>query len=138
MGNPSLRLSEVLSFLMKLSLKNNRQNTGSVTLETQELSLGYRYLSTQLPCCVPTPGTHFWLVHKTSRYGNFVFLGRNKHCCFLNTLYIPIVYAQGPKLNNETGMTLHACFFFISEVKKKKIAQKRKTSTVTYAKFPTQ
>ena len=23
-----------------------------------------------------------------------------------------IVYAHGPKLNNETGMSLHACFYF--------------------------
>ena len=41
------------------------------------------------------------------------------------------VYAHGPRLNNEAGMALHACFYFRG--KKKKIAQKRKTSTVTYA-----
>ena len=40
-----------------------------------------------------------------------------------------IVYAHGPKLNNETGMTLNACFYFRG---KTKIAQKeKKTSTVT-------
>ena len=35
-----------------------------------------------------------------------------KQCCFLNTLAIMIVYAHGPKLNNKTGMALHACFYF--------------------------
>ena len=40
-------------------------------------------------------------------------------------------YAQGPKVNNESGMVLYACFFN-SEVK---IAQKRKASTVTYPFF---
>ena len=35
-----------------------------------------------------------------------------KQCSFLNTLFIKIVFAHGPKLNNETGMVLHACFYF--------------------------
>ena len=33
-----------------------------------------------------------------------------KQCCLLNTHYIMIVYADGPKLDNGTGMVLHACF----------------------------
>ena len=50
-----------------------------------------------------------------------------KQCCFLDKLNIMIVYAHGPKLNIETGMALHAYFYFIGI--KKKIA----TSPVTYA-----
>ena len=37
------------------------------------------------------------------------------HCCFLNTLNIMIVYAHGPRTNNETGVTVHACFYFRSK-----------------------
>ena len=36
----------------------------------------------------------------------------------LNTLYIMIVDAHGPKLNNETGMALHACFYFRGKIRK--------------------
>ena len=42
-----------------------------------------------------------------------------------------IVYAHGPRINNETGMIINACF--ILEVKKENNTKKKKTITVTFA-----
>ena len=82
----------------------------------------------QLPYCVPAHFFLFFLLSTgkhTRRHpamADFGFLGRKtstrtvQTLLFLNTFNIRIVYAHGPRINNETGMATHACFYFRSKL----------------------
>ena len=65
---------------------------------------------------------------------DFAFMGHktsNQTMLILNTLFIMIVYAHRPKLNNETGMTLHACFYF-GDVKENRTKKKNEHGDICF------
>ena len=72
----------------------------------------------------------FWHTHKRARTHPLIKVLRGPRTCQMRSRQIIgffahghqlkqyAVYAHGPKLNNEAGMALHACFYFRGKKRK--------------------
>ena len=72
-----------------------------------------------LPFCVPAQVFLLFLLstgkhtRRPPGMADYGFLGRKiSTLANIDTLNFMIVYAHGPRINNEAGMTIHACFYF--------------------------
>ena len=55
-----------------------------------------------------------------------------KYCCVLYTLNILIVYAHGHRIDNETGMINHACFYYRGKKKENSTKNKNERGDICF------